>query len=91
MNSDTPLTGRSEILARVVRVIADCLERDPTELSSETRIRQDLGADSMQVVTIIIGLDEEFDAEFDIDKVPKDDATIDGIVDLVTTTLAGNR
>lgn len=81
----------ADILARVVRVIADCLERDPRDLSPATKIREELGADSMQVVTIVIGLDEEFDAEFDVDRIPKDDVSIAWIADFVASTLAGKR
>lgn len=91
MNSYGSQLSKAEILTRVVRVIADCLERDPSELTPSTRIREELGADSMQVVTIIIGLDEEFDAEFNVDELPKDGVTIDWIVNFVAITLAGSR
>ena len=79
------------IRRRVIRVIAETLEIPVQTLSPETRIKADLGADSMQIVTIMIGLDEEFDVEFKVDQLPTGEVTIDGIVNFVTVTVEAAR
>ncbi len=75
-------------LERIQRVIAETLALTDPDLSRETRVKEDLGADSMQVITIIISLDEEFDTEFDTVDLPKENVTIGWIEDFVARTLA---
>jgi acyl carrier protein len=78
---DTPLAQR------VVRIIAETLEIPFEELTPATRIKEDLGADSMQVVTIMIALDEAFDAEFDIAEIPPANVTVDWVCGFVQRTI----
>jgi acyl carrier protein len=77
------LLSNSEVFGRVAQVISEVLSIPVSTLAGDTRIRQDLGADSMQIVTIMIGLDAEFDAEFEIDALPTTDVTIDWICEFV--------
>ena len=44
-------------------VIADVLNVDPNEITMETTFMDDLGADSLDVFQIIMGIEEEFDIE----------------------------
>ena len=56
--------------ARIARVISDLTGVPSNELKPHTRIREDLKADSMQVMALMIALDAEFDVEFDISGIP---------------------
>ena len=44
-------------------IIADVLNVDEEEITMDTTFRDDLGADSLDVYQIIMGLEEEFDIE----------------------------
>jgi acyl carrier protein len=79
---------KDSILAKVMDLVAETLETDAGSVTAESRIREDLGADSMHVVTLIIALDEAFDAEFNLEDVPKDGVTVAWIADYVARTLA---
>lgn len=45
------------------KVIAEVLNVDPEEITMDTTFTDDLGADSLDVFQIIMGLEEEFDIE----------------------------
>ena len=49
-----------EIRERVENTIVDVLKVDATELGSDQRIREDLGADSLDSVTLVMALEDEF-------------------------------
>ena len=46
---------------KLKKVIAEVLSVDPDEITMETTFADDLGADSLDVFQIIMGLEEEFD------------------------------
>ena len=48
---------------KLKKVIADVLNVDPDEITMETTFVDDLGADSLDVFQIIMGIEEEFDIE----------------------------
>lgn len=48
---------------KLQKIIADVLNVDPNEVTMETTFADDLGADSLDVFQIIMGLEEEFDIE----------------------------
>ncbi|MDE7131461.1 MAG: acyl carrier protein, partial [Lachnospiraceae bacterium] len=50
-------------------VIADVLNVDPNEITAETTFTEDLGADSLDVFQIIMGIEEAFEIEIPADKV----------------------
>jgi acyl carrier protein len=54
---------------RVKKVIVEQLEKDPDEVTAKADIINDLGADSLDVVELVMGLEEEFDIE-----IPDEDA-----------------
>lgn len=45
------------------QVIAQILNVDPKEIAPETTFMEDLGADSLDIFQIIMGIEEEFDIE----------------------------
>ena len=52
---------------KLKKVIADVLNVDPEEITMETTFVDDLGADSLDVFQIIMGIEETFDIEIDND------------------------
>ena len=48
---------------KLQEIIADVLNVDPNEVTMETTFADDLGADSLDVFQIIMGLEEESDIE----------------------------
>ncbi len=55
---------------KVKKIIAEVLSVDPEEITMDTTFVDDLGADSLDVFQIIMGLEEEFD----IDEIKNEDA-----------------
>ena len=72
---------RAEILLEVLDSVAETLNIPTTDITELTLIRQDLEADSMDVVTLMVLLDDKFDAEFNPEDIPSEDVTIGWIVD----------
>ena len=52
-------------------IIADVLNVDENEITMETTCVDDLGADSLDVFQIIMGIEEEFDIEIDQEEAEK--------------------
>ena len=48
---------------KLKQIIADVLNVDPDEVTMETTFMDDLGADSLDVFQIIMGIEEEFGME----------------------------
>ena len=53
---------------KLKEVIADVLNVDPNEVTLETTFTEDLGADSLDVFQIIMGIEEAFEIEIPVDK-----------------------
>ena len=60
-----------EILTRVVKVVADQLSVDAAEIRPESSFQDDLGADSLDLVELIMAMEEEFDIKIDDDAAQK--------------------
>ncbi len=50
-------------LEKLKEVIAEVLSVDPNEITPETTFLEDLGADSLDVFQIVMGIEEAFDIE----------------------------
>ena len=50
---------------KLKKIIAEVLNVDVEEISMETTFVDDLGADSLDIFQIIMGIEEEFDIEID--------------------------
>lgn len=46
-------------------IIADVLNVDPDEITMDTTFTDDLGADSLDVYQIVMGIEQEFDIEIE--------------------------
>ncbi|WP_332648116.1 acyl carrier protein [Lysinibacillus sp. 54212] len=51
------------VLERVTKVVVDRLGVDESEVKVEASFRDDLGADSLDVVELVMELEDEFDME----------------------------
>lgn len=58
----------STVLERVTKVIVDRLGVDESEVKMEASFREDLGADSLDVVELVMELEDEFDMEISDDE-----------------------
>lgn len=58
----------SEILAKIREVVAEKLDVDKDEVTEGAHFVDDLGADSLDVVELIMGLEDEFDLEISDEK-----------------------
>ena len=56
---------------KLKKVIADVLNVDPEEITMESTFVDDLGADSLDVFQIIMGLEEVFDIEIPAEEAEK--------------------
>ncbi len=59
------------MLERVVAVLADKLSKDEAEIKPESNIKEDLGADSLDMVEVIMGLEDEYNIEISEDDAAK--------------------
>ena len=54
-------------LEKLKKIIIEVLNVDESEITMDTKFIDDLGADSLDVYQIIMGVEEEFDIEIDVD------------------------
>ena len=73
---------RAEALGTLKEVAAEVLSVDPDQVTEAARFKEDLDADSLDLVELVMGLEERFDIE-----VPEEDlegvTTVGQAVDLV--------
>jgi acyl carrier protein len=73
---------RADALSTIREVAAEVLSVDPEQVTEAARFKEDLDADSLDLVELVMGLEERFDIE-----VPEEDlegvTTIGQAVDLV--------
>ena len=71
---------------KLKKIIAEVLNVDPEEITPESTFMDDLGADSLDVYQIIMGIEEEFDIEVAPEKAEKI-TTVEEAVDMVKSTV----
>ena len=71
---------------KLKKVIAEVLNVDPEEITLQTTFLDDLGADSLDVFQIIMGIEEEFDIEIPSEKAEKI-TTVEEAVELIKDVL----
>ena len=73
---------------KLKEVIANLLNVDPEEIRMETTFVDDLGADSLDVFQIIMGIEDEFDIKIPAEKAEKI-ATVGEAIELIKEALNG--
>jgi acyl carrier protein len=72
----------AEIEAKVIKIVADQLNVDESEISADSSFVDDLGADSLDTVELVMAFEEEFGVE-----IPDEDAekiqTVQNAIDYV--------
>ena len=79
---------RAQALDTLKEVAAEVLSVDPDQVTEAARFKEDLDADSLDLVELVMGLEEKFDVT-----IPEEDlegvATVGQAVDLVLSKAAG--
>ena len=72
----------AEIEAKIIKIVSDQLNVDEGEINPDSSFVDDLGADSLDTVELVMALEEEFDVE-----IPDEDAekmqTVGDVVDYI--------
>ena len=77
----------SDNLIRVKEIIIDKLGIEETKITNDARFIEDLGADSLDTVELIMQFEEEFDIEIS-DEEAENLTTIEKSVDYINSKLA---
>jgi len=72
---------------KLKKVIAEVLNVDPDEITMETTFMDDLGADSLDIFQIVMGIEEEFDIEIPTEKAEKI-TTVEEAVEMIKGAIA---
>lgn len=80
------MTNLATVVERVTKVIVDRLGVDESEVKTEASFREDLGADSLDVVELVMELEDEFDMEISDDDAEKI-ATVGDAVSYIETVV----
>ena len=73
---------------KLKEVIANVLNVDPEEIKMESTFVDDLGADSLDVFQIVMGIEDEFDIKIPAEKTEKI-ATVGEAVELIKEAVNG--
>lgn len=56
------------VFEKIKKIVADQLGADADEITMESTFVEDLGADSLDVVELVMAMEDEFDMEIDEDE-----------------------
>ncbi|MCR5235384.1 MAG: acyl carrier protein [Lachnospiraceae bacterium] len=74
-------------LEKLKKIIAEVLNVDENEITEDTRFTDDLGADSLDVFQIIMGIEETFDVEISNEDAEKI-VTVGDVVEQIKNALS---
>jgi acyl carrier protein len=60
-----------EEMARIIKVVAVQLEIDPGEIGETDHLIDDLGADSLTLVSVLAGIEQEFRVSIETEQIPR--------------------
>lgn len=78
-----------DIYTRVRKIVSDQLGVEDAKVTPEANFQNDLGADSLDTVELVMAFEEEFDLEIpdeDAEKIAKVSDAVDYITEKVQTT-----
>lgn len=76
----------AEVLERVTKIVVDRLNVEESEVKLEASFKEDLGADSLDVVELVMEFEDEFDMEISDDDAEKI-ATVGDAVNYIKSTM----
>jgi acyl carrier protein len=74
--------SQEDILKKVQKIVSEQLSVDESEVKPEASFANDLGADSLDTVELVMALEEEFDIEIP-DEAAENIATVQSAVDYI--------
>ena len=80
-------TNMEEIQAKVVKIISEQLGKDESEISMSSNFIEDLDADSLDTVELVMALEEEFEVDIP-DEAAEKITTVQSAVDFITEAKA---
>ena len=78
----------SFVETKICELVRELMPNAPAEFSAILRVKEDLGADSMQVIALMLSLDAEFDVDLDPADVPDNEVTLGWVRDFVLSAHA---
>lgn len=82
--------SQDDIFTRVQKVVKAQLEVEESEVKPEANFANDLGADSLDTVELVMALEEEFDIEIP-DEAAEGITTVQACVDYINSQLAAPK
>jgi len=79
--------SQEEIFQKVKKIVSEQLGVEETEVKAEASFANDLGADSLDTVELVMALEEEFDIEIP-DEAAEGIATVQAAVDYINGKVA---
>ncbi len=76
-----------EIFDKVKKIVAEQLSVEPSEITPQSNFANDLGADSLDTVELVMALEEEFDVEIP-DEAAEKITTVQEAVDYISNKVA---
>ena len=76
-----------EIQAKVIKIISEQLGKDESEISLSSNFIEDLDADSLDAVELVMALEEEFEVDIP-DEAAENITTVQSAVDFITEAKA---
>ena len=73
---------KDDVSTKVMQIVAKQLEKDQTEVKPESSFANDLGADSLDTVELVMALEEEFGTEIPDEEAEKI-TTVQAAVDYI--------
>ena len=82
--------SQGNIFDRVKKIVVDQLEVDEDAVKPEANFANDLGADSLDTVELVMALEEEFDIEIP-DEAAEKITTVQACLDFISSKLAAPK
>jgi acyl carrier protein len=79
--------SQEEIFQKVKKIVAEQLSVEPEQVTPEASFANDLGADSLDTVELVMALEEEFDVEIP-DEAAEGISTVQAAVDYINQKAA---
>jgi acyl carrier protein len=81
--------SEQDIFAKVQSIVAEQLGVDASEVTPQASFANDLGADSLDTVELVMALEEEFDIEIP-DEAAEEIATVQSAVDYINNKVGAS-